>query len=517
MKKIILFITTLMLFLSLTSCDINNVEYELIESNTMVLFIGQTGEFEAGYEYSTSDDDVIEITGNQYRTLKEGSATVVVRQGENKIGVYVIAVYGTEVVKLQDLQLVDAPENLTNTHVVRLEYEKYPNNANDYDAIVWESLNKDVATIDKFGNVTPLKTGEVTFTLTAVNTGVKKTFKFTVLPRQTVFELNHSKIVGVVGNTEKILDVNVITDYSFDGNVTWFSENENIVSVSQDGTTSFNKPGMTNVGITGTINGEKLIYKTSVVVLEDLGYEVIRTPQQLQDIGNTSGYYMLGNDIDMKEAVTEGGELYNDGKGFMPLFENAKNSFKGVFDGNGFTIYNMYINRPNDVFVAFMRYISAETGNEGVIRRLAFVGGEITGGNYTSVFYANSSGYGSVESGVKDAYVEMTLKSVGSLSCLVGNNKGLVENCIVNVEFEAVGDVYQYALNHTGLEQGLGIRSCIFIGDTTIAPANLNNGGFVGKSYKITKEQIATYTFKMGDNWTWEQGSLPTLKGVTYE
>ena len=258
MKKIILFFTALILFLTLTSCKNNDSKLELLESKSMILYVGQTGQFDEGYEYSTTDVEVIQITGNQYHTLKEGSATVTVREGENKIGVYLIAVYGNKSVELINLNLVDAPTNLVNKQVVKLEYTLDPVEANDYDAIVWESLNPDVATIDRYGVVTVLKTGEVTFTLTAINTNVKKEFKFTVLPRETVFELNHAKILGIVGNTEKILDVNVITDYQFDGNVTWFTEDESVVTVAQDGTTSFLKAGSTNVGIKGNINGQEL-------------------------------------------------------------------------------------------------------------------------------------------------------------------------------------------------------------------------------------------------------------------
>ena len=518
MKKVILFLTTLILFFTLTSCRSKDEPIELLESQSMVMYVGQTGEFDEKYQYSTTDVDVIELVSNSYTTLKEGSAVVTVRDGKNKVGVYLIAVYGNKVVKLEDLKLVNEPSNLVNKQELKLEYEKHPADANDFDAIVWESLNPDVATIDRFGNVTALKTGEVTFVLTAINTNIKKEFKFNVLPRETIFELNYSKIVGIVGQTEKILDINVVTDYEFDGSVTWFSDNDSIVNVTQDGTTSFLKAGEANVGITGVINGQEVSYKTKVVVLNDIGYEVIRTPLELQEIANTSGYYMLGNDIDMKDAVSEGGDLYNDGKGFMPLFDSAENSFKGIFDGNGFSIYNMYINRPNDVFVAFMRYISAEEGNEGIIKRLSFVGGEITGGNYTSVFYANASGYGSTNSGLRDCYVEMNLKSVGSLSCLVGNNKGLIDNCIVNVTFEAVTDVYLFALNHTGLEPGLGVRNCVFIGEYgDVKYANVSNGGFIAKCYKISKDEISTYKFKMGENWIWNEGSLPKVKGVAYE
>ena len=516
MKKIIAFFAAFILLFSFTSC--RDAEIELLESKSLVLAVGETGAFAEGFDYSTTDIDIIELSNNQYRTLKEGSAVVTVRQGENKVGVYIIAVYGTQTINLKDLTLVDQPSSLTIAQNVKLEYKKDPVNSNDYDAIIWESLNPEIATIDRYGNVTPLKVGEVTITLTAINTQVKKEFKFNVLPRATVFEINYSRIAGVEGNTEEILKTNIVTDYSFDGTVTWFSDDESVVTVDQEGTTTFVKPGTTFVGVKGIIDGKEVSYRTEVVVLEDLGYKVLRTPVDLQEIGNTSGNYMLGNDIDMKEAVSEGGELYNDGKGFMPLFENAKNSFKGVFDGNGFTIYNMYINRPNDVFVAFMRYISAEEGNEGIIKRLSFVGGEITGGNYTAVFYSNASGYGSVNSGLRDSYVNMKVKSVGSLSTLVGNNKGLVENCIVNVEYEAVGDMYPFALNHTGLEEGLGINNCVFIGDYQGTNyANLTNGGFVTNCSVITKDQIATHEFNMGNNWIWVKGSLPILKGVTYE
>jgi hypothetical protein len=201
MKRIILFITTLILFFSLSSCRNNKEVLELLESKSMVLYVGQTGEFDEGYEYSTTDVEVIEITGNQYRTLKEGSAVVTIREGENKIGVYIIAVNGVETVNLKNINLVNEPSHLTNKEKIKLEYSLDPVGANDYDAIVWESLNPDVATIDRFGNVEVLKTGEVTFTLTAINTNIKKEFKFTVLPRETVFELNHAKVLGIVGET----------------------------------------------------------------------------------------------------------------------------------------------------------------------------------------------------------------------------------------------------------------------------------------------------------------------------
>ena len=43
--------------------------------------------------------------------------------------------------------------------------------------------------------------------------------------------------------------------------------------------------------------------------------------------------------------------------------------------------------------------------------------------------------------------------------CLVGNNKGLVENCIVKAEFDAVGDAYLFALNHLVLMQNVFVKN----------------------------------------------------------
>lgn len=512
MKKIICFLTMFLLFFTLTSC---NDSLEAMGGETMTFYVGQTGQFEDGYVYYTNDKDVLEISGNSYTALKEGSAVVTVKKDDNKIGVYLIAIYGDKPIVLNSLDIKNCPETLTVATPVKLEYKKNPIDANDYDALVWTSSNSDIATVDKEGNVTPLKMGEVTITLAVSNKDIKKEVTFTVLPRETIFKTNYSRIVGVSGTSEEVLKEEILTDYSFDGNITWFSEDETVVKVDQTGKTTFVQPGTTNVGIKGVIDNKDVTYKCSVTVLNDTGYKLIRTPEQLQEIENISGNYMLGNDIDMTEAVSEAGSLYNDGKGFMPLFDSAKNSFKGVFDGNGFSIKNMYINRPNDTFVAFMRYISAEEGNEGIIKRLSFVGGEINGGNYTSVFYANSSGYGSVDSGLRDCYVEMKVSSVGSLSALVGNNKGLVENCIVKVEYDALAKVSLFALNQITEIAGVGVNNCVFIGDYEGKEmANITNGGFVENCHTISVNDISQFEFNMGSNWTWVLGNLPVLKGV---
>ena len=196
---------------------------------------------------------------------------------------------------------------------------------------------------------------------------------------------------------------------------------------------------------------------------------------------------MLGNDIDFAVACAPGGSLYNDGKGFMPLFEDAENAFTGIFEGNGFAIRNIMINRPNDAFVAIMSYISAKSEQADIIRNLAVIGGSIKGANYTSVFFANSSGYGNVESGLENCYAELSISSTGSASGLVGNNKGIVKNCISKVTFDALGKVCLFALNHTMSSDSFGVINCVYIGESVNSTmANTVNGGFITNCFAIT-------------------------------
>ena len=44
--------------------------------------------------------------------------------------------------------------------------------------------------------------------------------------------------------------------------------------------------------------------------------------------------------------------------------------------------------------------------------------------------------------------------------------------------------------------------------------ANTINGGFVTDCYAITKEQVATFNFELGDGWNYVLGEIPTVKGV---
>jgi len=90
---------------------------------------------------------------------------------------------------------------------------------------------------------------------------------------------------------------------------------------------------------------------------------VITTINQLQEMRNDpNACYILGNDIDATET-----KYWNDEEGFEPIGTLSKESataFTGSFDGKGYAISNLYINRINkDQQALFGVLIGAEVKN----------------------------------------------------------------------------------------------------------------------------------------------------------
>lgn len=75
----------------------------------------------------------------------------------------------------------------------------------------------------------------------------------------------------------------------------------------------------------------------------------ISTITELQLIGNDPGYPLDGNyelTGNVDASATSG---WNGGSGFDPIGGDGSSPFTGTFDGKGFTISNLYINRDSDV------------------------------------------------------------------------------------------------------------------------------------------------------------------------
>ncbi len=102
---------------------------------------------------------------------------------------------------------------------------------------------------------------------------------------------------------------------------------------------------------------------------------VITTLTDLQNMNNDlDAYYVLANDID-----ASGTAAWNGGEGFVPI-GNSVTPFQGQFDGGGFTITGLTINRPTEDNLGLFGYVQVDDDYLSVdIRNLTLASVDITG------------------------------------------------------------------------------------------------------------------------------------------
>jgi len=137
----------------------------------------------------------------------------------------------------------------------------------------------------------------------------------------------------------------------------------------------------------------------------------ITTCTELQNIrDNLAGNYYLGNDIDC--TCTSG---WNSGAGFEPIGTSCSNNFTGTFDGQGYKITRLYINRPSSDYAGLFGF----TGP----------GSEITNVGLEQVIVNGSWHAGSLvgrtkEGQIANCYSTGNVNSDSHVGGLVGRNEG---------------------------------------------------------------------------------------------
>ena len=105
------------------------------------------------------------------------------------------------------------------------------------------------------------------------------------------------------------------------------------------------------------------------------GYTWIHNLDELQAMDkNKSGWYALRNSIDAN--ATAGGD-YMGGAGFDPIGSKMNNHFTGRFDGLGYSIFGLTINRASEDYVGLFGAI----GDGAYVRNFTLNSGTITGTN----------------------------------------------------------------------------------------------------------------------------------------
>ncbi|MCL2718229.1 MAG: hypothetical protein FWE14_05560 [Lachnospiraceae bacterium] len=198
-------------------------------------------------------------------------------------------------------------------------------------------------------------------------------------------------------------------------------------------------------------------------LIEVLPYKDINTAEQLDEIRlDLRNFYRLTTDIDMV------------GTDFIPLGTNSL-PFSGIFNGNGYTISNLNVNRPN---LSFNGLFGVSNGNI-VNAKLQNV--SISGRNYSGSLVGQNNG------NISGCSINNILVSGSSyIGGLTGENTGFIEKSSV-IEGQVTG-TSNYAGGIAGLSNGIIKQT----GTNVEVRGSAFAGGFAGRAANAIIAQCYT-------------------------
>ncbi|MCJ7575139.1 MAG: hypothetical protein MUO80_00375, partial [Dehalococcoidia bacterium] len=157
---------------------------------------------------------------------------------------------------------------------------------------------------------------------------------------------------------------------------------------------------------------------------------------------NLGGYYLLMNDLNSTTAGYEelASPTANGGKGWLPIPQ----TFTGIFDGQGYEIRDLFINRPDETLAGLFNYV----GVGGVIKDVGVVNATMTGNSYIGLLVGENGGT------VSNSYATGNMTGTMAVGGLVGviNWGGTVSNSYFTGSVTgdySVGGLVGYSYNGT--------------------------------------------------------------------
>ena len=209
--------------------------------------------------------------------------------------------------------------------------------------------------------------------------------------------------------------------------------------------------------------------------------------------------YVLMNDIDASDTIN-----WNSGEGFIPIGTGWwADQFQGTFDGQGYVISNLYINRPSSNFQGLFGSIRTGSGtfiknvglidceiygnervgtliglNRGILSN-SFATGEITGN------YATGGLVGESDTLIENCYSKMTITVSSNNGGIVGNSTSTINKCYHS------GLITGSAGTKNGISSSGTVTNSFW--DTETSLTSTSDGGGTGKTTSEMKD-LSTYT-----------------------
>jgi filamentous hemagglutinin family protein len=200
-------------------------------------------------------------------------------------------------------------------------------------------------------------------------------------------------------------------------------------------------------------------------LLRSLYSTTITNISQLQMMSmDLSASYTLGDNIDATSTST-----WNLGAGFNPI-GNSSTPFLGSFNGLGYTINGLFINRPDTDFVGLFGY----TGVTSSIQNVGLFGGSITGKTNVGALIGYNNGL------INNAYSTSDVLGSQFTGGLVGYNTSSINNVYASGTVKANNGSEIGGL--VGGNYGGTINNAYATGAVTVTGSAVDVGGLVGQS-----------------------------------
>jgi hypothetical protein len=374
--------------------------------------------------------------------------------------------------------------------------------------ILWKSSDTTIATVDSSGKVTGIAAGSASISA-SLGTNSAACLLTVTGSASTSFSLPLTKAL-TVGTSETITLTNTTGTAA-----AWNSDNTSIATVDSTGKVTPISAGTCK--ITATAGTNKAVCTITVTAAASSNGP-ISTAAEFQSIANNlNGTYYLTNDIDFAGATIDPIGTWGDNT------ENA-NTFKGSFDGKGYTLKNFTLNSAHNTSSAGTFGVSLFTyvGAGATIKNLSVVGCTTSGDGFIGAIVGKNSGT------ISNCYVDATIGyTANTTSWLVwsGTIAGInaagatVTGCVVKSHISSWGGVYHLV----GCNWGT-LSNCYAISDYADAQLNaaerINDQGIKEILILATNSAIlssanslisTSYANLSTSAWTITNGSIPTL------
>ena len=198
-----------------------------------------------GSDWSTSDSNVATISNYSGTLTAKGTGECVITLTHRATGL--TGTCNVKVVVMPTEVTLDRTEaTMIKGETLQLAATLLPADADD--TLVWTSTDETVATVDTQGNVTALKTGATTVTVTDIK-GHTATCEVTVTNPVAAVTLDRTEVAMIKGETLK-LTARVTPADADDTAVAWTTSDEAVATVDEDGNLTAVATGTATVTVT---------------------------------------------------------------------------------------------------------------------------------------------------------------------------------------------------------------------------------------------------------------------------